>query len=120
APISPAMLLARVLPFIALLALAPAAQATTYYAAPDGVQADACPATAPCSLSSAISRAQSGDDVLVAPGDYQVTSSLRPRTGVFVHGAGDQPRPRLKGKGNLNADVLQLNGASAAHLAIES
>src|SRR3954471_1213772 len=114
------MLCARLLPVIALLAFAPAAQAATYYAAPGGVQADTCPAATPCSLSSAISRAQSGDDVAVAPGDYLVTSTLKPRSGVLVHGAADQPRPRVHGTVQLNSDVLLLNGASAAHLAVEA
>ena len=104
------------------LAFAPAAQATTRYATPGATTtSQPCAAAAPCSLTAAIGVAQSGDEVVVAPGDYAVSSTLNPRGGVTVHGDPGQPRPRLLGSSNLGGDVLQLgSGATANHLYVEA
>ena len=116
------MLVLRAVPFLVVLALAPSAQAATRYASPAGVTTAqlGCTATVPCALQTAVNAAQNGDDVLVAPGDYLVTSTIHPRSGVLIHGDSGQPRPRLHGTGQLNGDVLQLQQASASHLAVES
>lgn len=116
------MLLLRAVPFLAVLALAPSAEAATRYASTVGVAptSTGCTALLPCSLSGAIQSAQSGDDVLVAPGDYQVTSTIHPRQGVLVHGDAGLPRPRLHGSGQLTGDVLQLVQDSASHLSVDS
>src|SRR4051812_3971271 len=99
----------RLLPVPALLplALAPAAAAQTRYAAPGGGGAQPCAAAAPCSIAAAVQAAQDGDDVAIAPGDYTVSQTLKPRTRVALHGLDGQPRPRLLGPGKLAGEVLQ-------------
>ena len=109
------------LPVSALLALAPAAQAATRYATPAGGGSQPCAAATPCSLTVAVQAAQSGDDVAVAPGDYAVSATIKPRSGVALHGSAGQPRPQLLGTPQLGADVLQLqSGDTATHLAVQA
>jgi hypothetical protein len=57
--------------------LAPsAASAAQRYASPTGSGA-VCDAVNPCGLTNAVSGATTGDEVIVAPGDYALTATLR-------------------------------------------
>jgi hypothetical protein len=61
----------------ALVVLAPsAASAAQRYASPTGSGA-VCDAANPCGLTNAVSGATTGDEVIVAPGDYALTATLR-------------------------------------------
>jgi hypothetical protein len=91
----------------ALLAAAPAASAATpRYASPNG--SGDCGSASPCSITQAITGAQSGDEVIVNPGDYSLTTSLIASKPITIHGVAGQPRPRL-----------QFNGQSQYGLSID-
>ena len=91
----------------------PARAAGPRYAAPTGTSAQDCltPATA-CSLDKAINQATANDDVIVAPGTYNMgaTGLASSQPGVKVHGTAGQARPVI----NSAADTgLALSGACA-------
>jgi hypothetical protein len=80
----------------ALLAVAsiPAvASAAQRYASPTGSDPH-CSAASPCDIKQAMEYASSGDEVIVAPGDYPLTGFLA-ASHITVHGVPGQPRPRL-------------------------
>ena len=105
---------------LATLIAAPSAQAATRYAAPAG-SGSTCAATAPCAVADAVSGAASGDDVVLAAGDYPVTSPLHVSAGITVEGTPGQPRPRLLGDPSLSGNTVALgNGATARHLEIHA
>ena len=108
------------------LALPAAAQAATQYVAPTG-SGGACSAATPCSVTTGINTAATGDEVVVAPGDYgseatPLTDVLSPSsTNLDVHGVAGQPRPRIF----TTADYGFSIGGSAAgsrfsHLEIDA
>ena len=102
----------------ALLFAAPGASAAAQrYAGPGGSDAAACTSADPCSLTKAVSGAVSGDEVIVAPGDYTVTASLS-GTGLTIHGVAGRPRPRLLSNGAWN--VLDLNESTLRYVEIEN
>ncbi|MDX8150977.1 hypothetical protein SK069_05175 [Patulibacter brassicae] len=82
------------------LVLPAATQAATRYVAPTG-SGGACSSAAPCAVTTGINSASSGDEVVVAPGDYgseatPLTDVLSPSsTNLDVHGVAGQPRPRI-------------------------
>jgi hypothetical protein len=55
--------------FLTLAVVAPAAMAAERHARPAGT-GDACSAAAPCSIETAFSGSASGDEIVLAPGDY--------------------------------------------------
>lgn len=74
----------------------PAAAAAARYASPSG-SGTACTQTLPCSLSTAISGASSGDDVFAFAnlGDYNLSSGINTSAGVPIHIHGFNGRARL-------------------------
>jgi hypothetical protein len=79
----------------ALVVLAPsAASAAQRYASPTGSGA-VCDVANPCGLTNAVSGATTGDEVIVAPGDYALTATLLVGIPIAVHGVDGQPRPVL-------------------------
>ncbi len=95
---------------LATLALAApgASAAAQRYASPSG-GGYACSSAVPCDLTYAIEGAAGGDEVIVAPGDYQV-AEIKQLSPVTVHGAAGQPRPRLHFSGGwmiLNDSALR-------------
>lgn len=81
---------------IAMAIVAPAASADTQrYASPSGVDAADCSPANPCSITKAVSSASAGDEVIVAPGDYQLTKTLATPAQITIRGVAGQPRPRL-------------------------
>src|SRR6478609_5648252 len=119
------------------LALATAAPAmATRYAAPTGSPSDpTCAAPAPCTLQRALAVSTSGEEVVVAQGDYDVKSpsvlsctapaepSFDAGTAVsvgnrYVHGVAGRPRPRIIGDATTCA-VVKISGAGRAeHLEV--
>ena len=128
------------MPVVALavgLTLAAAAPAmATRYASPNGSPTDpTCAETAPCTLPRALAVSTSGEEVVVAQGDYHVkppsvlncTAPAEPSfdegTAVSVgnrnvHGVAGRPRPRIIGDATSCA-VLKISGAGRAeHLEV--
>jgi hypothetical protein len=106
----------------AVLAAAPAAHATVRFADPNGSLSGTCaPPDPPCTLERATNNvAVTGDEVIVAPGDYPVTNQLNIASGVEVHGATGLPRPRVASSaplvgvnvsGALRAIEIELTGS---------
>lgn len=103
-----------------LLVAAPAAAAATRYATPTGASSGSCTADAPCALSTAISGAASGDEIVVEPGDYSV-GSLSATVPLNIHGVAGQARPRIVGSSS-SAGVFSLKnpGTTLSHLYVQS
>jgi hypothetical protein len=106
---------------LALLAFAPPAAATRH-AAP-GATGD-CVNT-PCDFATAVSTAQFGEEVIVAPGNYGTESSPIGGTGnsfpIHVHGEAGKPRPKIVAQpsgGNFYALALFSAGSTVKHLDI--
>lgn len=71
------------------------ASAAVRHAAPGGVGASPCIESAPCSLTTAVNDATSGDEVRVGPGNYTVSTTLSPPTSLTVAGPAPGSRPRI-------------------------
>ena len=85
---------------VTMAVVAPAASADTQrYASPSGSDAAVCSPASPCSLTKAITGASSGDEVIVSPGDYQLTKSLGTPAQITIRGVAGEPRPRLRFSG---------------------
>jgi hypothetical protein len=107
---------------VAILA-APAGAATTLYVSANPVNPNnnACSAGNPCSLRhGAEVVAVSGDDVLVAPGDYVLSATLAPAPGITLEGRLQATRPRLLSSAPaLGATVSLGAGSTLRHLYVE-
>ena len=77
-----------------------------------------CGATSPCGIEYAVEGAAAGDEVVVAPGTYDLTRSLYPTVPIDVHGVAGQPRPHLIGYAST-ALLSFKSGGSLRHLALE-
>lgn len=88
---------------------------TTAQSTADG----ACTPTSPCRIDYAINGAAAGDEVIVAPGTYQVPGTLQPTAAIELHGIVGQPRPHLIGYG-LTALLSFKSGGWVRHLALEA
>jgi hypothetical protein len=84
------------------------------YAAPDGpYQSGQCEQERPCDLDYAVeTEARPGDEVIVAPGDYDLSPDIHVGQDLYVHGTDGQPRPRLFGF------LSAADGARVRYLAI--
>jgi hypothetical protein len=80
-----------------LLAAPSGALGATRFASPDGGEAAPCPQSAPCSLTYAITAASTGDEVVVAPGSYQVAETIIGTVPLTVRGIAGPVRPRIVG-----------------------
>lgn len=103
--------------------LAPAgAAAAERHAAPAG-SGTACTQQAPCGVVEAVSRAASGDEVILAPGDYALSQLVDTSVRVAIHGVEGQPAPRLlfaPGVGGVRLDAgisslrhVEVHGSSS-------
>ncbi|MDQ3726509.1 MAG: hypothetical protein M3335_11585, partial [Actinomycetota bacterium] len=111
---------------LALLCLAfpAAAAAAERFAMPGGATTGACPQSAPCRIDHAVNEAKPGDEVFVAPGEYNVSATPLSNPGALtVVGENRASKPRLVatganatlalGDGSLVADLdLTYNGSS--------
>jgi hypothetical protein len=92
---------------VLMLGAAPTALAAPplRYASPSGNSTNDCatPATA-CDIQTAISgnganQPEAGQEVVVAPGTYNLTATLNPPVNLYVHGVFGQPRPVIIANG---------------------
>lgn len=87
--------------------------AAELYAAPSGQDSGACLQSAPCSATRAVSDAQEGDTVNLAPGTYTLSSALKPRPGVTLQGLSGQPAPQLVFSADVGPYAITLAPGSA-------
>jgi hypothetical protein len=88
--------LAALLGCLALTASAAEAGAAVRHAAVGGAGPEPCAENAPCSLANAVGGASNGDEVVVAPGAYQVPGTgLEISTSIHVHGRPGEAVPVL-------------------------
>jgi hypothetical protein len=107
-----------------VVSIAPAtAAAAQRYAGPNG-SGTACTSANQCSIRQAIEAAGFNDEVIVAPGDYSLTTTLQTPYGMTIHGVGGQPRPRLLfsgtgqgGQGQMGLKVLA--GSTLRYLEVD-
>lgn len=101
---------------IGLLGAAVPVEAAQRFAAPaSGRIAGDCPRSTPCRFDHAAGGATSGDEVVVLPGEHRVSATVRVTgTGIDVHGADGESRPRIVGTGSGN--LMELAGGSGAPL----
>ena len=98
---------------LAVLAIAPVAQAAQRYAVPDGT-GEACTQGAPCSLVEAIEKAGAGDGVIVTAGTYSVAALIdSSAAGLAIHGDAAAAAPRIIGSLGGQA-LINLRGVGSA------
>jgi hypothetical protein len=115
--------LASVAAVATIAAVAPgAAQAAQRFAAPSSkLTTGSCDASAPCDLVFAVQGASVGDEVVLAPGGYKVTTPLSPSVPIVLRGSADRPRPHIKADSKLGAPTLTFTaGGTLRHLAIRT
>lgn len=106
-------------------AIAPAQASALRYAGPSGVPMGTCatPATA-CSLSAAIvgnatSNPSAGEEVIVLPGAYSMSSTLNPgASNMFIHGDFTQPAPTISN--TSVAGRLAVGSGTVSYLRLSS
>ena len=105
---------------LALAGVAPA-EAAQRFTSPTSTAKTPCTAAAPCAIDAAVNDARDGDEVVVAPGTYKVSTPLAPAYAVDIHGVAGQPRPRLTGATGISGTTLTLqHGESISHLEIRA
>jgi hypothetical protein len=103
---------------VALLAFASTAQAAERYASPVGVGLS-CKKELPCQLRDALEKAEPNDEVIVAPGDYELGGSpinVKAK-GVYLHGEFGKPMPRILASVSMAPIRVHLAGGDNAHVA---
>jgi hypothetical protein len=103
---------------LAAASTAPAASAATQrYASPNGSD-PACSAASPCSIRQAVEDASGNEEVIVAPGDYPLTTTLATPYPMTIHGVAGQPRPRLLFSGGTDAG-LRVIGSTLRYVEVD-
>jgi hypothetical protein len=103
---------------LAAASTAPAASAATQrYASPNGSD-PACSAASPCSIRQAVEDASGNEEVIVAPGDYPLTTTLATPYSMTIHGVAGQPRPRLLFSGGTEAG-LRVIGSTLRYVEVD-
>jgi hypothetical protein len=109
---------------LAVIAVAPAAQAAQRYAAPNGTgDVNACTQQEPCSLADASNGASNGDEVIVAAGEYTIDAAPLNvvYAGLHLHGDFAGPMPRVVASlGGLPAINLSGEGISLSYLEVQN
>jgi len=101
----------------ACLACAAPAAAGVRYASPTGT--GSCANGDPCALATAMGNAGGNDEVVLYPGTYPLSASLKVTDGVHLHGIYGQPRPYITGDAGLVGPVVDLEpGTRASYLGI--
>jgi hypothetical protein len=105
---------------LAVLAPAAAQAHDTRYTSPAATAtASTCPQAMPCTIDYAVNGASDGDEVVVGPGTYAVTTPLDAKDIVLRGGA--SPAPQLIGDTNLPGDLLTFaKGGTLRHLSLRS
>jgi N-acetylneuraminic acid mutarotase len=94
--------------------------AAVRYASPTG-SGTSCSQQSPCDLTEAAANANTNDEIVVAPGDYQLPSGLGLDAAVNMHGAAGKARPRLFGD-TSGLGTVRCTSASSftlSHLRVE-
>jgi hypothetical protein len=94
---APAALIAVIALVAGLVSASPAAGAVRYASPLSLDTTGTCGSASPCRLDHAVGGASAGDEVVVTPGDYVVSSRVRAQADVLVHGQPGEPMPRLIG-----------------------
>jgi hypothetical protein len=103
-----------------LIPASASASGSARYAAVAG-EGSTCSVALPCSLSTAVAGASSGDEVVVAPGTYAVDTSVSPLVRLDIHGMVGQPRPWLVGTSTLAGAVVSAKqGGTLRHLGLKA
>ncbi len=90
------------------------AAAAQRFAVPSGGSPSAatCPAAAPCTLVRAVNAGAAGDEIVVTPGAYTISSVLTLPQGGSIHGVAGQARPVITS--TAPADVLVVSGTGVS------
>jgi hypothetical protein len=107
---------------VAVLAIAPVAQAAQRYAAPDGT-GNACTQQDPCSLAEASNGASDGDEVIVTAGEYTISPAPLNvvHAGLHLHGDFGAPMPRVVASlGGQPAINLSGEGINLSYLEVQN
>jgi hypothetical protein len=99
---------------VAVASIPAVATAAQRYASPTGTGADCTPAE-PCSITEAAKNTWSGDEVIVAPGDYPLKNLSA--VGITVRGVPGEPRPRLLFN-NGGTPSMQMNGSTLRYVEV--
>ncbi len=113
----------KLAPFVAallVLVATPTAEAAQRYAAPGGSTTSQCPAADPCTIERAVNGAAAGDEVIVASGDYTLSSALNPRGVLNLHGDPDHAWPRITASGKMSGTVLTFKGGTLSHVSLQA
>ncbi len=107
---------------VLFLLVAPSASAVVRHASPTGdASSSGCTdAEPPCTLKRAVETvANPGDEVILASGTYDVTSSVGVNKAIDVHGAAGQPLPRVTSASPV-VFSMSVAGARLADLQLEA
>jgi hypothetical protein len=96
--------------------------------APGAPAAGECTEAAPCELEYAIEQeAEPHDEIILAPGTYEKSTTIRVTKTLDIHGTYGQPRPRVVSSATTTLYVLTLpdlgfvaDGTTITHLELES
>jgi hypothetical protein len=106
---------------LAVLIVAPVAQAAQRYAAPSGTGGEPCAQSAPCSLKDAVTNATAGSEVVVTAGTYPVESISAPMVpDVSIHGETGGPMPKIVATTITRPIAFSTTGGRLAYLEIEN
>ena len=96
------------------LALAADAEAAQRYAAPGGATAGSCPQAEPCRIDYAVNCRGRSDQVIVLPGEYDVSGlpPLSTTKSLTVHGSDPMDKPRIV---SSTESLLVLGDNSSAY-----
>lgn len=96
---------------VALGSAAPASAAIRY-TTPTSPTGNLCSSRSPCEIHKAIEQAADGDQVIVAPGTYQLSKGIAATKSLNIHGPAGRARPRLVSSDS--SYVLSLNSPAAS------
>jgi hypothetical protein len=99
-----------------LIATGSASAATQRYASATG--SGDCSAASPCTITQAVTGAVPGNEVIVEPGDYQLTATLQ-AAGITIHGVAGQPRPRLLFTGAAQQGLQLAYGSTLRYVEVD-
>ena len=88
------------------------------YASPTGTGVG-CTEAVPCPLTKAIAIAGLGDEVILNPGDYPLTTTVEELETITIRGVAGQPRPRLLFSGPSQQGLRLMHGSLLRDVEIE-
>jgi hypothetical protein len=97
-------------------ATAPVAGASVRWSAPDAATGAPCTPDAPCRLDTAVNGAVAGDEVILKPGNYDVTYPVAATAAIDVHGQAGKAVPHLVGGPGGNPTLEMKQGGSLSRV----